>query len=143
MPAPQWLARFNRHVTNRITGPVAPRLPGFGVVVHVGRKSGREYRTPVNVFRTEDGFVIALTYGKESSWVNNVLAAGGCRLETGGRAWRLTNPRLVHDPRHRSVPALVGAFLGLLNVDDFLELDRAAGRAGPTEPSKHDPETVV
>src|SRR5215211_6173089 len=116
MPAPRWLARFNERVTNHITGPVAPRLPFFGVVVHVGRKSGQQYRTPVNVFAAADGFVIALTYGKDSHWVQNVLAAGGCRLETRGRAWRLTNPRLVHDPRHRSVPALVGAVLGVLNV---------------------------
>jgi deazaflavin-dependent oxidoreductase (nitroreductase family) len=124
MPAPRWLARFNRQVTNRITGPVAPRLPGFGVVVHTGRTSQRQYRTPVNVFAAEDGFVVALTYGKDSNWVQNVLAAGGCRLETGGRAWRLTNPRLVYDPRHRLVPAPVGTFLGLMNVDDFLQLDR-------------------
>ena len=131
MPAPRWLARFNERVTNRITGPVAPRLPFFGVVVHAGRKSGQQYRTPVNVFATKDGFVIALTYGKESSWVQNVLAAGGCRLETGGRAWRLTNPQLLHDPQHRAVPAPVGLILGLLNVDDFLRLDRVApGTAG-------------
>lgn len=143
MPAPRWLARFNRHVTNRITGPVAPRLPGFGVVVHVGRTSQRQYRTPVNVFAAEGGFVIALTYGKDSNWVQNVLAAGGCRLETRGRAWRLTNPRLVHNPQHRSVPAVVGVVLGLLNVDDFLELDRIAGAAGPAEPSNRDRESVV
>ena len=122
--APRWLARFNRHVTNRITGPIAPRLPWFGVVVHAGRKTHQQYRTPVNVFAAEAGFVIALTYGKDSNWVQNVLVAGGCRLETGGRAWRLTNPRLLHDPQHHSVPAPVGAILGLMNVDDFLRLDR-------------------
>jgi hypothetical protein len=27
MPAPPWLARFNLHVTNRILGPLAGRLP--------------------------------------------------------------------------------------------------------------------
>lgn len=129
MPAPRWLARFNERVTNRITGPVAPRLPGFGVVVHVGRKTRRRYRTPVNVFPTDNGFVIALTYGKDSNWVQNVLAAGGCRLETGGRAWRLTNPRLVHDPQRRSMPPPVRVILGLLNVDDFLRLDRVASRS--------------
>jgi hypothetical protein len=46
------IAIFNRHVTNRVLGPVAPWLPGFGIVVHTGRKSGRTYRTPVNVFPT-------------------------------------------------------------------------------------------
>jgi hypothetical protein len=79
---PKWVAGFNLVVTNRITGPFATWLPGFGVVTHIGRKSGRRFRTPVNVFHTPEGFVIALTYGPESQWVQNVLAAGGAELET-------------------------------------------------------------
>src|SRR6202049_320007 len=80
----RWVAAFNRAITNRITIRFAARLPGFGIVTHVGRKSGRVYRTPVNVFRAPEGFLIALTYGRESEWVRNVLAAGGCELETQG-----------------------------------------------------------
>ena len=76
MPLPRAVARFNRHVTNRILGPFAYVLPLFGVVVHRGRRSRRLYRTPVNVFRRPGGVVIALTYGPESDWVRNVLAAG-------------------------------------------------------------------
>ena len=77
----RWVAAFNLAVTNRITSRFAGRLPGFGIVTHVGRKSGKVYRTPVNVFRAPEGFLIALTYGRESEWVRNVLAAGGCELE--------------------------------------------------------------
>src|SRR5262245_54126937 len=73
MPAPRWLARFNQRVSNRIIGPVAPRLPGLGVVVHRGRKSHQQYRTPVNVFAADGRVVVALTYGKDSNWVQNVL----------------------------------------------------------------------
>ena len=47
----RWVAAFNLAVTNRITSRFAARLPGFGILTHVGRKSGRIYRTPVNVFR--------------------------------------------------------------------------------------------
>ncbi|HLZ26758.1 MAG TPA: nitroreductase family deazaflavin-dependent oxidoreductase [Chloroflexota bacterium] len=122
MPAPRWMARFNRQVTNRVTRPLAPYLPGFGVVVHTGRQSGRQYRTPVNVFARRDGFVIALTYGPDSQWVRNVLASGGCTLETRGRRWRLTGPRLVHDERLQAVPPPVRVVLGLLHADDFLDL---------------------
>jgi deazaflavin-dependent oxidoreductase (nitroreductase family) len=129
MPAPRWLARFNRGVTNRVLGRLAPRLPGFGVVLHTGRKSRRRYRTPVNVFPRAGGYVIALTYGPEAEWVRNVLAAGGCALETRGRTWRLTEPRLVHDEQRRSVPAPVRLVLGMLGVADFLEL-RVDGGAG-------------
>ena len=124
MPIPMAVARFNRSVTNRILGPVAGRLPGFGIVVHRGRTSGREYRTPVNVFKRRGGFAIALTYGPESQWVKNVLAAGGCQIETVGRRYIVTNARLVRDPSRRGVPPLVRAVLGLANVEYFLLADQ-------------------
>ena len=47
----RWVAAFNLAVTNRITSRFAARLPGFGILTHVGRKSRRIYLTPVNVFR--------------------------------------------------------------------------------------------
>ena len=56
----RWVAAFNLAVTNRITSRFAARLPGSGIRTNVGRKSGRVYRTPVNVFRAPDGFVVAL-----------------------------------------------------------------------------------
>ena len=125
MPFPRWLARFNLHVTNRLLGPVASYAPGMAIVVHTGRKSQRRYRTPVLVFRRGDRFVIALTYGRESQWVQNVLAQGGCELEVKGRTLRLTRPNVLHDEHRRSVPAVVGLVLGLLNVSDFLEASLA------------------
>jgi hypothetical protein len=75
----RWVAAFNLAVTNRITSRFAGRLPGFGILTHVGRTSGKVYRTPVNVFRAPEGVLIALTYGRESEWVRNVMAAGGCK----------------------------------------------------------------
>ncbi|HEX2037502.1 MAG TPA: nitroreductase family deazaflavin-dependent oxidoreductase [Chloroflexota bacterium] len=122
MAAPRWLAKVNRRVTNRILGPLATTLPGFGIVEHTGRKSGHRYRTPVNVFSRPGGFVIALTYGPRSEWVQNVLASGGCTLETRAGTWHLTQPRLFHDQRRRAVPPLVRIPLTLLDVADFLDL---------------------
>ena len=83
MTAPRWLAHFNRQVMNRLFRPLAPHLPSFGVVVHTGRKTRRLYRTPVNVFRHAEGYVVALTYGRDADWVRNVLASGGCTLDAG------------------------------------------------------------
>ena len=125
------IAHFNRRVTNRVLGPLAPRLPGFGVVQHVGRTSGRAYRTPVNVFRSEGRFVIALTYGRNADWVRNVQAAGGCTLTTRGRHHVLTAPQLIHDETRRLVPGPVRVPLRLLDVADFLCFDEA-GAAGAT-----------
>jgi deazaflavin-dependent oxidoreductase (nitroreductase family) len=84
MPLPGWLGRFNRGVTNRVIEPMARRLPWFAVVTHEGRRSGRRYRTPVNLFRSGDRYVIALTYWRDRDWVKNVLAAGGCEVKTRG-----------------------------------------------------------
>src|SRR5215813_235460 len=81
----RWLAKINIAFTNRITRLFAGWLPGFGIPAHVGRKSGRVYRTPVNVFRASNGFIIALTYSSYSEWVKNVIAAGGCELKTRGK----------------------------------------------------------
>ena len=122
MVLPKSVAAFNRRVTNRITGPVANRLPGFGVVHHIGRKSGREYRTPVNVFAVPDGYVVALTYGPDTDWVRNVVAANGCDLETRGRVEHLVSPEVVHDPEHRAVGRPVRQVLRLIGANDFLHL---------------------
>jgi deazaflavin-dependent oxidoreductase (nitroreductase family) len=107
-------------VTNRIAYPVARTLPGFGVVLHTGRKSGRSYRTPVCAFRTPDGYLIALAYGAGSDWTRNVLAAGGCELLTRGKVVALTDPRIVPD----GLPAVVRFVLARIKVRDYLELTR-------------------
>jgi deazaflavin-dependent oxidoreductase (nitroreductase family) len=124
MVLPERLARFNRVVTNRISGPFVGWLPGFGLLVHKGRRSGKEFRTPLNVFRTEDGFAVALTYGPGADWVKNVLAAGGAEIITRHRKYRVTDPELVHDESRRAMPTPVRQFLGLLDVQDFLLVKR-------------------
>jgi deazaflavin-dependent oxidoreductase (nitroreductase family) len=123
------IARFNRLVTNHLTRPLARWLPGFGVIVHTGRKSHQQYRTPVNVFAAPDGYVIALTYGKDSDWVKNVQAADGCELITRGRRLRMTTPEIIHDEHRGPVARFVRPILQLMRVADFLHL-RAAAQPG-------------
>jgi deazaflavin-dependent oxidoreductase (nitroreductase family) len=125
MPLPKGLARFNRVVTNRVVGPFAARLPGFAIVTHVGRRSGRKHSNPVNLFRRGDRYVIALTYGADSQWVRNVLAAGEVDVETRGRRIHLVEPEVVHDPTRALVPAPVRPILRAANVSDFMVLRRA------------------
>jgi len=62
MQLPQWLARFNRHVTNPIQRLWAGWAPTMGILEHVGRTSGKSYRTPLTVFSTDDGVAILLTW---------------------------------------------------------------------------------
>ena len=127
MPLPHAIARFNKSVTNRAACVVAGRMPGFGIVTHRGRRTGRTYHTPVNVSHRPGGFVVALTYGR-GDWVQNVLAAGEAQLSTRGRTHRLDNPLTVTDPARAGLPAPVRGILALLNVDEFLYLDDPSGK---------------
>jgi deazaflavin-dependent oxidoreductase (nitroreductase family) len=119
---PRWVAAFNLKVTNRLTAPFVTWLPGFGVITHVGRKSARLFRTPVNVFRAPGGFFIALTYGPNSQWVQNVLAAGGGELETRRTKHRLSDPTLVDDPTRHHFPLPVRFVLRIIGATHFLQV---------------------
>ena len=122
MPIPATVGRWNRAGLNRVTKHIAPWMPGFGVVVHRGRRTGRRYLTPVNVFTDDDGYVFALTYGPHTDWVKNVLAAGGCELHTRRRTIQLVSPRLYHDQSRRGIRPVEREVLRVLGVADFLSL---------------------
>lgn len=85
MQAPQWLARFNKYVTNPVQRLWAGWLPGMAVLEHVGRTSGRRYRTPLIVFGTADGIAVLLTYGPNRDWLKNVRAADTAQVLRHGR----------------------------------------------------------
>ena len=123
MPIPDGMRRVNKVALNKVTRPLCRWLPGLGVVVHHGRTSGRQYRTPVNVFpHPGDRYLVALTYGPDTDWVKNVIAGGGCELLTRGTHIELTAPRLFHDETRREIRVVERSILGLLHVYDFLEL---------------------
>ena len=130
MALPHWLTRVNLAVTNRITGLIAGWAPWFCIIEHVGRRSGTVRRTPLNIFRRGDRYVVALTYGPNVQWLKNVLAAGGCRILTRGRWVTLAEPRRFRDPSRREVPWVVRVVLGIIRVDEFVEL-RVVGRPQP------------
>ena len=121
----RWLAKFNIAVTNRITSLFAGWLPGFGILTHVGRRSGKVYRTPVNVFRAPNGFGVALTYSSQTEWVKNVLAAGSCELKTVGREYQLVAPKVVRDSTRRRFPIPVRIVLKVVGADEYMELSNS------------------
>jgi len=92
---PSWLPSFNKKVTNRIQGVYAPYLPPLAMIVHRGRRSGREYRTPVTAFRSGGRLIVGLPYGRDTDWVRNLLAEGRGGVERLGRVRRLTGPRVL------------------------------------------------
>jgi deazaflavin-dependent oxidoreductase (nitroreductase family) len=129
VPIPRIVGKWNKAGLNKVTRRIAPWMPGLGVVVHHGRRSGRVYQTPVSVFAVQDGYVLALTYGPGTDWVKNVLAAGGCELRTRGRLIRLTAPRLYHDETRRGIRPVERQVLRVIRVADFLSLTTAPAAA--------------
>ncbi len=124
MPAPRWLARANKIGLNQITRVIAPWAPGWALVIHRGRKSGRTFRTPLWAFRRQDRYVIALTYGSDTDWVRNVLAAGGCELLTRRRHYKAGAPRLYRDPPAADMPPVIRFLLRrVIKAPEFLSLD--------------------
>ncbi|MBX8689375.1 nitroreductase family deazaflavin-dependent oxidoreductase [Mycobacterium sp. 20091114027_K0903767] len=95
MQLPQSLARFNRRVTNPIQRLWAGWAPTFGILEHVGRKSGKTYRTPLSVFSTDDGVAIMLTYGPDRDWLKNITSAGHARIRRHGKTIEVCDPRVV------------------------------------------------
>jgi len=123
MPLGRRVARFNRLFANYFAGPVLTRMPGFGTVHHRGRKSGREYSTPVKLFRDGEGYIITLPYGPGSDWVKNVLAAGGCDLVTRGRSIKLDHPLILPFDANAKVPGWARFVMSrIMRSPEFLRL---------------------
>ncbi len=81
---------FLKHYFNPLTRRIARSSFGpFAIVRHVGRRSGKQYETPIIVGPAEGGFVFELTYGPDVDWYKNVLAAGGCTIIWHGKSYVL------------------------------------------------------
>jgi deazaflavin-dependent oxidoreductase (nitroreductase family) len=58
-------------------------------LTHTGRRSGRRYRTVLEVIGTDGPEVVVMVgFGAGSDWYRNVLADGPAVVETGGRRFR-------------------------------------------------------
>ncbi|MBO0856608.1 MAG: nitroreductase family deazaflavin-dependent oxidoreductase [Nocardia sp.] len=127
------LARFNRRFVNPVAKPYAAHAPWMGTVVHRGRRSGRQYRTPVNIFPTEHGYRIALTHGTDADWVRNILAAGRFTLVTAGRDVELVRPRVIHEPAAEWAPTPMRWYVRFMRAEHHLYAvreSRAPARSG-------------
>jgi deazaflavin-dependent oxidoreductase (nitroreductase family) len=109
----RFLRPFTSKVFNRLSIHFAGWLPSFAILTHVGRRSARTYRTPINVFHRGDNWVFALTYGSDVQWLKNIMAAGDCWMRTRGRDIHLVEPELIIDPELRLMPwpvRIIGRF---------------------------------
>lgn len=118
------IRRFNRDVTNpRQLRGAGQEGSATSVVEHVGRVSGRPYRTPVVAVPVDDGYVVALPYGAGADWVRNVLAAGTATLVHRGRSVQVGRPALLpREDANPSFPPKEQRLHRIYGVDDFLLL---------------------
>lgn len=117
MPMPLWWGQINKRVFN----PRALRGDRYQAIRHVGRSSGREYRTPLEAVPVEDGYVMTLVYGSRSDWVQNVLAAGSAQLEVDGGIVDVTDPEVIDaDEAFARLPPGTKRPPGFLRIDEFL-----------------------
>jgi deazaflavin-dependent oxidoreductase (nitroreductase family) len=124
MNFPHFMRRVNRVFTNPLMGTFAWLVPPLAVIHHVGRKSGRTYRAPVVAFRSEHGFVVPMTYGRDVDWGRNILKAKGCELVQMGQRHALRNPRIVDGATaYRHLPVGVRSALKAANLPGFVLLD--------------------
>jgi deazaflavin-dependent oxidoreductase (nitroreductase family) len=122
MPMPSWWGHINKRVFN----PRALRSGKWQVIDHVGRTSGRSYRTPIEALPVDDGYLIMLVYGSRSDWVRNVLAAGRATLEVDGEIVELVDPQVITgDDAFERLPPGSKRPPRLLMIDEFLAMRRA------------------
>jgi deazaflavin-dependent oxidoreductase (nitroreductase family) len=102
---------LNKRVLNPAMMKLAGRRHWFAAVIrHRGRRSGREYATPVVAVPVAgDAFIILLPYGEGVDWLKNLLASGRAAIEAKGETYDVFEPEVIDaasalpllDERHR------------------------------------------
>ncbi|WP_082968889.1 nitroreductase/quinone reductase family protein [Mycobacterium sp. E2699] len=90
------LRTSNKYLLN----PLMLRLAGHknwyaAAITHTGRRSGKQYATPVVAERVADGFVVPLPYGTRVDWLQNVLAAGRATIAVQGESYDVVQPEII------------------------------------------------
>ena len=95
----------------------------FAVIKHIGRRSGKPYKTPLIAQPMGERFVFALTYGPNVDWYHNILAAGKCTLLRRGKEYQLENPvPLEQEDGLLAFPRVLRSVLRFNKVDHFFSM---------------------
>ena len=62
---------------------------------HVGRRSGKAYKTPLTAHKSENTIIVPMPYGTETDWLRNLQAAGKGVVELDGRSFSVDDPEVV------------------------------------------------
>ncbi len=125
-PRARRLIRAAARVVNPLVLRIAGRrhMPIVGIVHHRGRKTGREYATPLGVRPAPGGgFVVPLTFSEASQWYQNILAAGWCVITYRGADHTAAGPVVVdRATAGPAYPRYERLALRLIGINEFLWL---------------------
>jgi deazaflavin-dependent oxidoreductase (nitroreductase family) len=123
VPIPKFIALINRRVFN----PAELKRGVRPVLTHVGRSSGKTYRTPLDAYSVAGGYIFIIMYGSDSDWVQNVLASGTATVAVDGEQFDLESPKVISkqeawrllSPKTKEPPSF-------LKVTEYLQMDVTA-----------------
>ncbi len=116
------LTRYN-DLTRHISGT---ERSSWGLLTHVGRRSGRTYQTSLGACTYGDGFLLPLGYGPHTDWYRNVVATGTGTLAWKGRIYQLERPELISGGAPmRAWRGRDRVLLRLAGMHDFVWLHRS------------------
>ena len=135
-PRARRLIRSVARVVNPLVLRFAGRrhVPVLGILHHRGRRTGREYATPLGIRpAAAGGFVMPLTFGEAAGWYRNIRAAGWCVVTWRGSDHAMAGPVIVD--RAAALPAFPRyerLALRLAGIEQFVWLrDAPTADAGP------------
>ena len=95
----------------------------FALLRHVGRRSGKPYENPIWVWRMKDGFMIVLTYGRNTDWLRNLQSADRGSLRWHKREYEFTRPQFIDaQTASRALPAFIRFVLRLRGAHEYVKL---------------------
>lgn len=99
------MRRLNRGVINPLARTFAGRrFSPYVLVRHRGRRSGHVYATPLLAFRGRGEWLVPLTFGPRSDWVQNLLASETGEFVAWGHPYQILQPRVL--ARHEALARL-------------------------------------
>ena len=124
-PRARRVVRFAARFVNPLVLLIAgrPWMPVVGILRHRGRRSGREYATPIGMRPLGDGFVIPRTFSDNAAWYQNVKAAGEGRITYLGRHYRVVEPEVVdYTTAKPAFPRYELAQFRLIGINEYMRM---------------------
>jgi EmrB/QacA subfamily drug resistance transporter/deazaflavin-dependent oxidoreductase (nitroreductase family) len=140
-PRARRVVRFAARFVNPLVLFIAGRrwMPIVGILHHRGRRSGREYATPIGMRPMGGGFVIPRTFSDNAAWYQNVKAAGEGRVTYLGRRYRVVEPQVVDYATARAAfPRYERLQFRLIGINEYLRL-RVASEDNNRAPKEKTP----